>query len=346
MDKILVVFTGGTICTTIDDGTMSPDPMAAAALIGLYKRSASRCKDAVELVPGKMFDILSENMTVGKWNLLIDYFQQILPALTGYSGIIIAHGTDTLAYSTALFSQLFKGINLPVIFVSSNYPILCQDGSANPKANGNANFRAAVECICEGLCPGVYATYENPEDCRMYLHRGAQLIQCRVYDDNFYSRDALDITDRANLPRAEKALPCGEMPILAMGKARLTDCILKVNPYVGLNYDMLNPAKAKAVLHGTYHSGTACVGNGDANSILYFFERCAAKNIPFYFAPALTGQGATVYASVPDIEKHEANGQKVRFHYGMTEELLYAKLLLGYSLGFSQNEIEELLKEE
>lgn len=345
MDKILVVFTGGTICTTISGGTMSTDPTAAAALIELYKRSESPCKDAVELKPGKNFGILSENMTVEKWNLLIDYFQQILPHSNEYRGIIIAHGTDTLAYTAALFSQLLKGIAIPIVFVSSNHPLLTKEGTPNPDANGAVNFRAAVECICGGLSGGVYATYQNPKDGRTYLHQGAHLLQCAIYDDNFYSRDALDITDGAEFPQASPIER--KIPLLKMGQRRLSDCILKVNPYVGLNYEMLDPAKAKAVLHGTYHSGTACVECDEAqNSILSFFERCAKANVPFYYAPAQTGQETTVYASVPLIERHQAYGQRIRFHYGMTEELLYAKLLLAYSLDQTEEQIEAFLKEE
>ncbi len=346
MEKILVVFTGGTICTTIQGKTMETDPSAPAALIEFYKKSDSYCKDAVEFEPGKMFGILSENMTVHQWNKLIDYFQQKLPECTGHRGIIIAHGTDTLAYTAALFSQLLKGIPIPVIFVSSNRPILDKEGYPNPDANGSANFRAAVECIHERLQPGVYATYQNPKDQRMYLHKGAHLLQCAIYDDNFYSVDALDITAKTPLIQ-KKSVSATELPIFTMGKARLSDCILKINPYVGLNYEMLDPAKAKAVLHGTYHSGTACVECDEArNSILSFFEKCAAADIPFYYAPAQTGEEATVYASVPLIENHKAHGQQIRFHYGMTEELLYAKLLLAYSLGWPEEQIRSFLKEE
>ena len=232
-----------------------------------------------------------------------------------------------------------------MVFVSSNRPILTKEGEPNPHANGAANFRAAVELICEGLQPGVYATYENPEDGRMYLHQGAHLRQCAIYDDNFYSRDALDITDEAAISQSTSSQQA--IPLLEMGQLRLKDCILKVDPYVGLNYEMLDPTKAKAVLHGTYHSGTACVECDEAqNSILSLFERCAKADIPFYYAPARTGEEATVYASVPLIERHEAYGQRIRFHYGMTEELLYTKLLLAYSLDWPQDKIDEFLKEE
>ncbi len=354
--NILVVFTGGTICTTIKNGVMSTDASASSALIELWRKSDSPYKGNVEFKSGEMFHILSENMTVKKWNEIIEYFQRELPNFSEYDGIIVAHGTDTLAYSCALFSLLLKSLSIPVFFVSSNNSILCEDGTPNPKANGAENFRAAVECICKGIYPDVYATYKNPDDCRMYLHKAENLIQCQIYDENFYSADALDITDieNAEFDTVEKhnKIDLFNLPIMKMKGKKLEDCILKITPYVGLNYDMFNPQNAKAVLHGTYHSGTACVvktseiqsHNDETNSILYFFDKCAQSNIPFYYSPSKTGAEHTVYASVPFIEKHSCNGQKVRIYYGQTDELTYAKLLIAYSLGFSENEIEELMK--
>lgn len=357
MDKnIFVIFTGGTICTTIKNGIMSTDDSATAALTDLFYKSDSPFKSAVRFKCSESFNILSENMTVHKWNEIIEYLQSKLPNCSEYDGIIIAHGTDTLAYSCALFSLLLKGISIPVFFVSSNNSILCEDGTPNKNANGAENFRASVECICKGIYPDVYTTYKNTEDSRTYLHKAEALIQCAIYDDNFYSANALDIT---NIENAEFATvetyaksDFDSLPIMKMKGKKLEDCILKVNPYVGLNYDMLNPQKAKAVLHGTYHSGTACVvktneiqSHGDeASSILYFFDKCAQSNIPFYYSPSKIGAEHTVYASVPFIEKHSCNGQRVRIYYGQTDELMYAKLLIAYSLGFSESQIEKFMK--
>lgn len=162
--NILVIFTGGTICTTIENGEMGVDGAAVSALVDFYKKSDSVFKQNVNLIKGPQFDILSENMTITKWNDIISYLRSIAEDFPKYKGIIIAHGTDTLAYSAAMFSLLLTGTPIPVFFVSSNYSIMRADGLPNLKANGNANFKAAVECICMGVSPGVYATYQNPRD--------------------------------------------------------------------------------------------------------------------------------------------------------------------------------------
>ena len=342
--KILTIFSGGTICTLIKKGVMDTNDEASYALIDFYKKSDSFCRDQVEFFDGESFHILSENMTIKNWNRLTGYFYENIEKFKEYDGIIVAHGTDTLAYTTSLFSVLLKGYEIPVIFVSSNFSIMKEDGTENEKANGNANFKAAVECIYKGIGPGVYAIYKNPEDNRVYLHNGGHLIQCDIYDDNFYSRDPYDITDINNLDNYnnlwhQEKDGKNNMPILKRKDNELKGCVLKINPYVGINYDSFNLSNFKAVLHGTYHSGTACVvknkkdADYDSTSILYLIDKCAGLNIPFYYSPSLTGEGFNVYASVPYITNHITDGIKPTVLYGETEETVYAKLLVKYSFG-------------
>lgn len=352
--RILVIFVGGTICTTVKNGEMNTDEKAAVALVDFYNRSNSFCKSETELVSRKPLNILSENMTADKWNEIIAEFKNALNGEACYDGIIVAHGTDTLAYSTALFSILLKGLKAPVIFVSSNRSIVNENGTKNENANGVDNFKYAVECIYKGIDSGVYAVYKNTEDGKIYLHKGENLIQCAVYDDNFYSRDAVDIThiEKVQLKKSKNTVNYADIPLMRMGNSPLSDCILKVNPYVGLNYDMFNLKNVKAVLHGTYHSGTACVvktcENQDVlsnkNSILHFIDECAKLNIPFYYSPSDVNSVKTVYASVPYIKNFESNSQKAKILYGDTEELLYAKLLLAYSLDMNDKQIDNLLQ--
>lgn len=320
--NIHILFTGGTICTTVKDGRMSTDPTAASLLTELFWQGDSFAKDRVTFREGEFLGILSENMTVANWNRMAESLRNILAARP--DGIIIAHGTDTLAYSAALFSVLLEGVDIPVIFVSANRPL------SHPASNGSANFRAAVECLAKGIGAGVYATYKNPKDGRTYLHRGESLVQCGIYDDNFYSRDALDITDLdgVELPRSQAV----KKPLLTEALP-LRDCVLKIAPYVGMNYKTFALDGVEAVLHSTYHSGTACVNADGDSSILSLFDRCAEKGIPFYYAPSEVGEAATVYDSVPYIKNHRFKGQQIKIRYGETDEYLYAKLLVAASFG-------------
>ena len=85
------------------------------ALIEFFKKLNPQLSETVHLKPEKNFGILSENMTAEKWNEIAGYFAENIERFQECDGIIVAHGTDTLAYTTSLFSVLLKGFKIPVI---------------------------------------------------------------------------------------------------------------------------------------------------------------------------------------------------------------------------------------
>ncbi|MBR4867817.1 MAG: hypothetical protein IKU10_01565, partial [Clostridia bacterium] len=107
-----------------------------------------------------------------------------------------------------------------------------------------------------------------------------------------------------------------------------------------LNYNRLNLEGVKAVLHGVYHSGTACVDDGhSSSSILSLARRCAKRSIPLYLSPAKRSNEQMVYASVPVLEQAD-----ICFCYGHTKEWLYAALTVAYSAEMTQEEVQALIQ--
>jgi L-asparaginase/Glu-tRNA(Gln) amidotransferase subunit D len=189
MKNILLVLVGGTICTALTEhGTLSVSSNAGTKLVQGFMASDSPYKEQVNITTSENLGILSENMTVDKWNLILKTYKKAVSEKE-YDGVIFAHGTDTLAYSASLFSMLLADTKIPVFFASSNARL---DTST---ANGNENFRCAVECICRDLAPNVYVLYKNISDGRMYLHLGSRLEQCKNYSEDFFSNGAIDITE-------------------------------------------------------------------------------------------------------------------------------------------------------
>ncbi len=111
---ILLVLTGGTICSRADDTGHNVSDQAAAApvLLQRLRDSHSPWKD-VPIITEAPLNILSENTTITSWNMLLDFLRGI--SFEKYQGILIAHGTDTLAYSASLLSFALAGITVPVI---------------------------------------------------------------------------------------------------------------------------------------------------------------------------------------------------------------------------------------
>ena len=350
MKNILLVLVGGTICTALTEyGTLSVSGNAGTRLVQGFAESDSGYKDSVNITTSENLGILSENMTVDKWNLIIKNYKQAV-SQKKYDGVVFAHGTDTLAYTSSLFSMLFAGTDIPVFFASSNARL------GTPTANGDDNFRCAVECICRGIEPGVYVTYKNISDGRMYFHLASRLEQCRNYSDDFYSVGAIDITDlnEENFSEFNETLKSRYPSRNKTGIASvydditLDDCVLLINTYVGINYKIYNYSSFSAVLHSSYHCGTACVeieNEGEKygnHSILYMLDKCAENSVDAYITP--TRQTGEFYDTIRIMANHE-NG-KINLLYGTTQEAAYAKLLIAYSVFKDKAKIKEFLEAE
>ena len=77
MKKVLLILVGGTICTSLnEEGNLSVSDKAGALLVENYKHSDSPyVNDVIIESTGNLY-ILSENMTVDKWNTIIDTYRK------------------------------------------------------------------------------------------------------------------------------------------------------------------------------------------------------------------------------------------------------------------------------
>lgn len=336
MKEILLILVGGTICTALNsDGSLTVSDKAGLWLTDNFYKSNPEYKDLVHFTPTKNMLTLSENMTVGKLNAIKEVYIRETDKKQ-YDGVIFVHGTDTLAYSASLFSMLLSGVTFPVFFVSSNARLDRED------ANGNDNFRCAVECIYKGIEPNVYVSYKNISDGEMYIHLGSRIKQCENYSEDFFSKGAVKYS-KSIIEDIKKQYPSDKRKIfINIENITLRENVLMLNPYVGMNYDAYNYTMFKAVLHGSYHSGTACTekntysqGYG-RNSILYMIDKCEALGVDTYLSPSTLG--GEIYETVGIINKHSKN---TVFLYGCTTETAYAKLLIAYSLDTNREKFIE-----
>ncbi len=341
MNNILLILTGGTICSFENEkGEQTADTAKAKALIiKKFRESdseyASEDKTAFDC---KMpLNILSENITAKDYKTLINAIKSYDFSL--YSGVIILHGTDTLAFSASLLSLVLANTKIPVIFVSSFLPLYNKD------TNGNHNFKTAVELIAKGITPNVYAVYQNVETIenktvrQMYLHYASHLKQCEVGSNNFYSADMCKITTPDTLPKLKKA---SGKNMLMKDYSSLCSCVLNIEPYPSIDYSKFSLKGVKAVLHHTYHSGTVAVNCQDVNSVLYLKKLCD-NNIPkteLYFEPINTNS-SYLYETTGDLLR-----SGVGTIFGTTKEMAYIKLLLGCNLGYAGKELQEFIHTE
>ena len=326
--KILVLLTGGTICSTEDENGSRFSNVENVRIIEHFRQSESEYANAVDFDRLAPLDVLSENMTLDTWNRLLDCFRSEID-WTAYKGIVVLHGTDTLAYTAALLSIVLAGTPIPVCLVSSQLPL------HHAQTNGHANFRVAVELILNGIKPNVYAVYRNM-DGTMYLHYGAHLLQCASYSNDFFSGDEVMLPDKACAAFEGVAYQTKE-PLL-FNLSALASTVLKITPYVGMDYSRIFLDGVHAIVIETYHSESVCVersrgiGSYSGASILSLLDRCKEAGIPLFLAPC--SEDAYCYESTRDAILKEAASL-----YGMTAEMAYVKLLVGCALGYQKDDL-------
>lgn len=118
MKKILVLFTGGTIGSITTDGIIDVEREGKYAVVEAYK---SAYGDDVEFECRQILNILSENMGFSGWEKMIHEINSIDTAL--YSGVILTHGSDTLAYTSALLGMYFRHFNIPLFISQATSPL-------------------------------------------------------------------------------------------------------------------------------------------------------------------------------------------------------------------------------
>lgn len=327
--KILLVFTGGTIGSFVSQGCIDADDNAPAALLQLFE---ARYPDShqIQFKTIRPLNVLSENLHPAIW-------QDLLIAITverpeQYDGIIITHGTDTLSYTAAALSFYFHALTVPLLLVSSDYPL------SDSRANGWSHFSCAVDFIRQIARAGVFVPYRNNGQ-RVHVHLGTRLLSCLPLSNDFISiqhksflcYENRQFTTLNSLPLIPNYSPFALKPLFAKR-------VLLIRPYPGLNYQSLNLDQVDVVLHDLYHSGTACVAqeSGGDYSLLSFITRCQQHAVKIYLASIIKSDSA--YSST-----HQLIAVGADILWNMTIEAAYVKLLLAYGNFTQPSEIEKFL---
>ena len=340
MTEILTVYTGGTICSFETGECRSLDTSRAKRLIEskfLDNKGQFGIDNEIIFKDSELDEqTLSENMTTDKLMRIVNHIKSF--DLSKFQGVIVLHGTDSLAYTASLFSFVFSELEIPIMLVSGHKPPN-EDGT-----NANENFGTAVKLIADGIAPNVYVPYENTNG-EMWLHLGATLMQCPNFSDDFENADnnkKFLIGDREILKKCKKYSDARNPVDLIIKKGK---SVLNIFPYTGLDYKRISLRKIGAVVHGTYHSGTICVERNGSyekygrSSVLSLADKCRKKNIPIFAAPSKLGEEQ--YSSVFDAVKY---GGIIPLY--MTTESAYGKALLGIRSGLEGNELIVFMQTE
>ena len=93
----------------------------------------------------------------------------------GVDGVVIAHGTDTMAYTSAALSFALQNLPVPVVLVGA------QRSSDRPSSDAATNLIGAVKAAGEAPFAEVgLAMHETVSDSAIVVHRGTKVRKCHT----------------------------------------------------------------------------------------------------------------------------------------------------------------------
>ena len=143
--KILLLTTGGTIaCLPSVDGL-------APARSEVMERELDQLRTYYDITVLDSMCLDSSNMRPEEWQqIATDIFRH----RKGFDGVVVSHGTDTMAYTASAVTYMLPNIDVPVVFTGSQLPL------ADMLSDGPDNLRTAFAMAASGH-PGVFLAFDR-----------------------------------------------------------------------------------------------------------------------------------------------------------------------------------------
>jgi glutamyl-tRNA(Gln) amidotransferase subunit D len=170
LPHVVIMSTGGTIASRVDYRTGAVrSAISASDLYGVVPELADVARVDTEIV----YSIYSENLTQKNWSELAQTVAKRIAE--GVDGVVIAHGTDTMAYTSAALSFALQKLPVPVILVGA------QRSSDRPSSDAASNLIGAVKAAGEAPFAEVgLAMHETVSDIATVIHRGTKVRKCHT----------------------------------------------------------------------------------------------------------------------------------------------------------------------
>ena len=143
--KILLLTTGGTIASV--PGTDGLEPRRADVM----ERELNQLRTYYDITVQDVMCLDSSNIRPVEWQLIA---KTVFDCRHGFDGIVISHGTDTMAYTASAVTFMLPDIDLPVVFTGSQLPL------ADILSDGPDNLRTAFAMAASGA-PGVFLAFDR-----------------------------------------------------------------------------------------------------------------------------------------------------------------------------------------
>jgi len=165
LPKILLLSTGGTIASKVDYRTGAVTPALSASDIN---EAVPELGKIANIDAEVLFSEYSENLQPDHWTKIAEKLDSL--ANSDYKGILIAHGTDTMHYTSSFLSFALAGFPIPVALVGS------QRSSDRASSDAAINLIAASQFLVESNTKGIFLVmHHNDNDQTVACHAGTRV---------------------------------------------------------------------------------------------------------------------------------------------------------------------------
>ena len=319
MDKknILLLTTGGTIAST--PGGQGLEPQRSDVM----ERELEQLRTYYRITVRDVICLDSSNITPDEWRLIA---RHIYEDRVGFDGIVVSHGTDTMAYTASAVTFMLPDMDIPVVFTGSQLPL------ADMLSDGPENLRTAFAMAASGH-PGVFLAFDRK------VMLGCRAVKVRASGfsafESVNARYAAQVSNRG-LVVDERVLPRSTGPARLCPEISRDIFLLKLTP--GLNpavFDVLAAMGYKGIVIEAF-------GLGGVN-VLHKGLRGIRRAVEDGISVVVTTQ--CLYDSA-NLEVYQVGGKLLELGViqgrDMTSEAAMTKLMWAIGQGLGPEEIKEL----
>ena len=317
--NILLLTTGGTIASVPGGEGLEPHRS------DVMERELDQLRTYYDITVRDVMCLDSSNITPEEWQLIAGH---IFRERAGFDGIVVSHGTDTMAYTASAVSFMLPNIALPVVFTGSQLPL------ADVLSDGPDNLRTAFAMAASGL-GGVFLAFDRK------VMLGCRAVKVRASGfsafESINARYAGLVSNRG-LVVDSSVLPTPDGPAQLMSAISKDVFLLKLTP--GLNpavFDMLAAMGYKGIVVEAFGLG----GINVLNKSLRGIRRAVEDGI----SVVVTTQ--CLYDS-SDLRVYQVGNKLLDLGViqgrDMTSEAAMTKLMWAIGQGMDQQQISQLFR--
>ena len=318
--KILLVTTGGTIASVPGGEGLEPHRS------DVMERELQQLRTYYDITVRDVMCLDSSNIRPEEWQLIA---QEIFEQRTGYDGIVVSHGTDTMAYTASAVTFMLPNIDRPVVFTGSQLPL------RDILSDGPDNLRTAFAMAASGKS-GVFLAFDRK------VMLGCRAVKVRA--SGFSAFESVNARYAAQVSNLGLVINEAVLPKCQGQTALRTDIsknvfLLKLTP--GLNpavFDMLAAMGYKGIVIEAFGLGGINVLNRGLRGI----HRCVEDGI----SVVVTTQ--CLYDS-SDLRVYQVGNKLLEMGViqgrDMTSEAAMTKLMWAIGQGMEQPEIAKLFEQ-